>query len=438
MYRKLILIVFLAFLLSLFLYLKPFKETVSEEFNIEHILPEADVVGEIYLLDFLKETSDLLIFNNVPYRKFLTYEFMLGVAKKYGIDLQSELYFFGNNSDDFGLVIPLFKDSKLDDVIEMIDGDLSVSDTLIQNKRIYKVETHDMYFYKEKRYAVFYKGAHFGDVFQQINSKRNKTRRSWDLLLKNTYFKNEFLVMYCRTEELSDLGVDHVFLAHDSDSSEFYLKSRILMNDSIPFLINKEGRGIMYSSKSNRIVDLHLNFSDLNRNTKNKVAKKLNKLASKIGFPMKDFIDLWAGDLCFEEGGYYKVNQTYIETELDENFETQEVQKTREVIVPRYKLMVSTLKPAGKFINKLLRKGILTKEEEQYRFLYSPLFNMSIYKDAFVFYSSEKPPRMTPVTSNRVLWDYKGSQLYFNIDSSLNNTLYGGVHIPAKALLTIP
>ena len=95
-----------------------------------------------------------------------------------------------------------------------------------QNKKIYQVTEHDIYFYKEKRYAVFYKGAHFGKIFQQINSDRNKSRKSWDLLLKNPYFENENLVMYCRTDDLLDLGVDHVFLAHDSDSSEFYLKSR--------------------------------------------------------------------------------------------------------------------------------------------------------------------------------------------------------------------
>ena len=244
--------------------------------------------------------------------------------------------------------------------------------------------------------------------------------------------------MYCRTPELLDLGVDHVFLAHDSDSSEFYLKSRVLMNDSIPFLLKSEGKGLNYSENSTRIIDLHLNFSHLNRNTKDKVTKKLYKIAGKIGFPVNDFIDLWAGDLCFEEGGYYRVNETYVETELDENFETQEVEKTREVIVPRYRLMFSTLHSGGGFVNKLIRKGIITKEEERFRFLYSPLFNMSIYSDAVIFYSSERPPKMTDEIKNRLVWNYNGSQLYFDVDSALNNTLYGGVHIPAKALLNMP
>ena len=165
------------------------------------------------------------------------------------------------------------------------------------------------------------------------------------------------------------------------------------------------------------------------------IASKLKNLSSKISFPMKEFIDLWAGDLCFEEGGNYNITEKYIETELDENFETKEIEKSRKIIVPRYKLMVSTLEPATSFINNLIRKGILTKEEDKFRFLFSPLFNMIIYENAFIFYSSERVPMMVPSKQNRVLWEYKGMQLNFNIDSSINNTLYGGVRIPAKALL---
>ena len=97
--------------------------------------------------------------------------------------------------------------------------------------------------------------------------------------------------------------------------------------------------------------------------------------------------------------------------------------------------MVSTLKPATAFIKTLISKGILTKEEDKYRFLFSPLFSMKIYKNAFVFYTSENIPSIIPSTENKMRWEYKGIQLNFDIDSSINNTLYGGVRIPAKAIL---
>jgi hypothetical protein len=97
--------------------------------------------------------------------------------------------------------------------------------------------------------------------------------------------------------------------------------------------------------------------------------------------------------------------------------------------------MVSTLGPATSFVNKLLAKGILTKEEDKYRFLFSPLFKMKISKNACMFYTSEKTPRITASKTNRLKWDYNGLLLNFDIDSSINNTLYGGVRIPAKDLL---
>ena len=81
--------------------------------------------------------------------------------------------------------------------------------------------------------------------------------------------------------------------------------------------------------------------------------------------------------------------------------------------------MFSTLHSGGGFINKLIRKGIITKEEDRFRFLYSPLFNMSIYSDAVIFYSSDRPPRMTDEIKNRLVWNYNGSQLYFDVDSAL-------------------
>ena len=74
----------------------------NQEFKIERILPEADMVGKILVLDLLKETTDLLIFNNVQARQFLTYEFILSMAKKYGIDLQSQVYIFANDLQIYG------------------------------------------------------------------------------------------------------------------------------------------------------------------------------------------------------------------------------------------------------------------------------------------------------------------------------------------------
>ena len=194
-------------------------------------------------------------------------------------------------------------------------------------------------------------------------------------------------------------------------------------------------KSIQFSNSSLRKIDLHLNFSHLNKNTKKLIEKKLSVFTKKISFPLEDFLDLWGGDLCFEEGGYYRITEKYIETELDENFETREIEKTREVIVPRYKMMISTVHPAHSFISKLLKKGILTQEEDQFRFLFSPLFKTKIKKDAVIFYSSQHIPRLVPNEENIIHWDYKGTNLKFSLDSSVNNVIYGGLDIPVESLI---
>ena len=434
MYKKIFIIIILAILLGLLLYIKPFKEKETESFKIEYILPEADLVGRIRVLDLLKETTNLLIFNNVKVRQFLTYEFILSIAKMYGIDLQSPVYIFANDRGDYGLVIPLLNSDKLNNAIERVQIDFEVSDSLIKNQKVYRLDDENIFFYKRKKYAVIYKGDYFSEIYKDLSRKSTKTKESWKMLFSNPYFKNEHLVMYTKSKILNDLGVNHIYLAQDSDSTEFYLKSRIVMNDSIPFLMNQNGKTINFSDYSKRMVDLHLNFQQLNTHTKKMVASKFKNLSKKISFPMEDFVELWAGDLCFEEGGFYKITEKYIETELDENFETQEVEKVRERLIPRYKLMVSTIKPANALINSLISRGIITREDEQYRFLFSPLFDMKVYKNAFIFYTSEKIPRIVPSKANKLRWEYKGIELNFDIDTTINNTIFGGVRIPSNTI----
>ena len=434
MYKKIFIIIILAIFLGLLLYIKPFKEKETESFKIEYILPEADLVGRIRVLDLLKETTDLLIFNNVKVRQFLTYEFILSIAKMYGIDLQSPVYIFANDRGDYGLVIPLLNSDKLNNAIERVQIDFEVSDSLINNQKVYRLNDENIFFYKRKKYAVIYKGDYFTEIYKALSRKSARIKEPWKMLFSNPYFKNEHLVMFTKSEILNDLGVNHIYLAQDSDSTEFYLKSRIVMNDSIPFLMNQNGKTINFSDYSKRMVDLHLNFQQLNTHTKKMVASKFKNLSKKISFPMEDFVELWAGDLCFEEGGFYKITEKYIETELDENFETQEVEKVRERLIPRYKLMVSTTKPANAFINSLISKGIITREDEQYRFLFSPLFDMKIYKNAFIFYTSEKIPRIVPSKENKLRWEYKGIELNFDIDTTINNTIFGGVRIPSNTI----
>ena len=157
MYKKIFIIIILAILLGLLLYIKPFKEKETESFKIEYILPEADLVGRIRVLDLLKETTDLLIFNNVKVRQFLTYEFILSIAKMYGIDLQSPVYIFANDRGDYGLVIPLLNSDKLNNAIERVQIDFEVSDSLLKNQKVYRLDDENIFLQEEKNMQLYIK-----------------------------------------------------------------------------------------------------------------------------------------------------------------------------------------------------------------------------------------------------------------------------------------
>ena len=120
-------ILFLAFLLGLLLYLKPFNDEVRKVSKIENILPNADIVGRVYLLDFLTESADLMLFNEIAQRQFLTSEFVLSMAKQYGLDVQSPVYIFANERGDFGGVVPLFTAQKLKSALDRISLDNNVT-----------------------------------------------------------------------------------------------------------------------------------------------------------------------------------------------------------------------------------------------------------------------------------------------------------------------
>ena len=113
------------------------------------------MVGRIRVLDLLKETTDLLIFNNVKVRQFLTYEFILSIAKMYGIDLQSPVYIFANDRGDYGLVIPLLNSDKLNNAIERVQIDFEVSDSLIKNQKVYRLDDENIFFYKRKKICSY-------------------------------------------------------------------------------------------------------------------------------------------------------------------------------------------------------------------------------------------------------------------------------------------
>jgi hypothetical protein len=435
-YKKLAFILFLAFLLGVLLYLKPFESPKEELEKIETFLPDAELVGQVYLLDFLTESTDLMLFNEISQRQFLTSEFVLSLAKKFGLDVQNPVYVFANERGDAGSVVPLYTTQKLKSALDRISLDNNVKDTLIGQDRIYHLTDYQVHIFHRDHFLFIYYGDYFYEIYKEsVANKERGITDTWKGLFSNPIFPNENLVLYSESEVLKQFGIDHAFMAHDSDSSGFHLKSSIKINDSIPFFVKDSGRAIKFSARSKRTIDLHLNTVELSEEVEELLIEKLSLLTSKINFPIADFIDIWSGDFCFEEGGYYLVSEKYIETELDDNFEPTQVEKTRYKNVPRYSLMFTVHEPANQLIDKLLKKGILTQEDEQFRFLFSPQLKLRLLDDEVVFYSTANPPKHYTSLRNRIEWTYKGTDFEFQVDSLSNKTVFGSIEVPMKKIL---
>jgi hypothetical protein len=108
------------------------------------------------------------------------------------------------------------------------------------------------------------------------------------------------------------------------------------------------------------------------------------------------------------EGGLQTIQETYIETELDEDFNTAEVEKTRDIVVPGYSVYFTSTNLAPIFINRLLKKGILTQEQENFRFLFSPLLHSTNNRKSYQFYSGQQAPKTEQSTRNQIIWTKEG------------------------------
>jgi hypothetical protein len=160
------------------------------------------------------------------------------------------------------------------------------------------------------------------------------------------------------------------------------------------------------------------------------------KMGKKISFPTAEFLDAWEGDLSFRQGGLQTVMETYVESELDENFNVTEVRKEKEVKVPGFSLLLSTNNQGPRFIQRLLNKGILTMEENKYRFLYSTPLNMKKVQNYYIFHSGQYTPKQEIHAKNNGVWTHRGTRVEFNLDSLSKYEVFGSIYIPVNRIIS--
>jgi len=389
--RKVVLIFILSVVLACFLFLKPVFYQKSIEARLIDRLPSADFIGKLNILELARETSGMMYYHKLPFRDLTSKEFLLSQGKSYGLNLQKPIYIFGDEVGDGGCLIHVSDSTKIASGIDRLRKSVNIKDTLIEKQKVFFSKKDNVFLHYGSNYLLLYKGTLFSKTLKSVlKAKHKKILPLWSRFLKEKHFKNEHLVIFSNWSKLKKAGIESAIFAHDSDSLSFNLKS--YLRKTKPFYIKKKEIGLAFSSvpDANKSVELHLDISELKQHLNDPLLLLAMNLGKRIGFPFIDFIKAWEGDLCFVEGGTQKTRESYIETELDENFNTTEVQKYRDVLVPGYSLYLSTNKLGNKLINRLFEKGIMTSEAEKIRFLYSPLLKIRQANGYIQLYSGIK------------------------------------------------
>ena len=436
MYRKFLTLVLIAGSLGLVLFVKSFLFEQPKSPNILDRLPAADFLGKVNILELAKESSSLLQYNKLSMRDFTTYEFLLGQGKQYGLDLESNLYLFANENGNWGAMIRLTDSSKIQLGIERLSKYTDLQDSIVGGNQFYFIKKEQSYLHYGKDYALIYQGTDFITTLNHVVSAHyGAQKKVWKQFLRQKQFKNEHLVIYANWPKIKSYDIQMAMFAHDSDSLGFKLKSYIKKRSPLYFSLKKMGLSYRNYAQTDHLIDVHLDVAEFKQQKQDSVYVRLAQLSKKIGFPFERFIAAWDGDLVYQEGGIQVQEVHYIETILDEDFNETEVERLRYDTAPGFSVLASMNKSAPLFIGKLMQKGLLRKEDNGYRFLFSPLLHFQKSGPYYQYYSTSANPPLIRSNQNQVIWKYKGTKYSFKIDKITRYEIFGSLQIPVKSIL---
>jgi hypothetical protein len=438
MYKKSLIITLLAIVLAAFLYFQPFLFSKAPQPRIIDRLPDADFIGSLKILDLIKETNSMLYFYKTPFRDLTSAEYLLGQGKTFGLNLQKEIFIFANENGEYGAIIQLNDSTKTKQALEKVKQNIAVIDSSKNKMHVYFIPKLNIFLHYDSKYLLVYSGKNVYKVMNRIhNAKHMGISKLWKEYFALKKFKNENLVVFSKWKELQKYGVDYAIFAHDSDSANFNLKCYFHKNNQFPFSEMKPGSSLVKGKTEKASLELHLNAEKF-RSSKNDPLKKfLIAKGRKISFPMAAFIAAWEGDLSFAEGGSHEDKERYIVSEMDEDFNVTQHERFRNILVPNYSLLFNTNEKGNYFINKLLEKGIMQQEGDQYRVLFSPLLYMVKKDNYYYLYSSLKRPKVEESIKNEAYLSLKGTNYFFKLDSINSQEMMGSVQFSASKLVQL-
>lgn len=436
MFRKVSLILFLAVALGAFLILRPYIFGRKEQPTLHDRLPDADFLGRAKLTNLARDVSGMLYYYKVSYREFLSEEFILSQAKAYGMQIQNPSYAFANEDGSWGMIVELSDSSKVMGAVSKLKHLFPTRDTVIANHKALYFEKAESFLHYGSKYILFYQGKEAKNVIRRVaNAEFNQISPNWRNFLNKETYLSKSLAIYSTWHKLKDATINEAIAYPVIDSSTISLHTCLKSKDTLPVELKPVGINFITGDYTSRLANVHLDHTRLKNNPNHPFYEYLVKQGSKIGFPTVQFLDAWTGDLCFSQGGLFKGQEKYIESELDDDFNVTEVEKTREIKVPGFALLYTTNTNGLAFFNRLLSKGVLTEQEDGYHFLLSPTLKLKKSNSQQLFYSSHLPPKTKMDSMSHINWTNQGTEYSFVIDSIRTFDFFGKLSFKMDRLL---
>ncbi len=447
MARNLFVIFILAGSLALVLYLKPWITESSLPPRIYDRLPEGDIIGQSDVLELSRTLSKTFYHYKVPFRDFLSPDFLLSQGKNYGINFQEPVYFFVNEKDNQfengGIMVTIRDSSKVQSGISYFKKITSITEEHFLKTRIYRIANMDISMVYGDDWLFVYFGKHYKPIIKNVLSvKRNEISPLWREFFNQKISVEKPIHAQLCMDKLEEYGIESALLSLTNDSTSLTFHAVITQFDTLSFQLKPHGPSFEKQEFTKNLTNLHFDVNRLKTNTNDPISIVLKKLGGKFNFPTETFLNHWNGDVSYRQGGYQTIKEKYITTDLDENFEVSEVVKYKDVKISGFDLYISMNDPQHTFLKSLMEKGLVTESENKYRFLYSPPFYIRKADTSLIFHTSKYRPKTYLDSTNTILWTLNYTPVQFYIDSTKTKMLYGRVHLPLHKLisdyLTIP
>ncbi len=425
------------FLIGLFIF-RPWEINKEEKARLIDRAPIGDYIAKADLLSLAESLSKITFYYHIPFRDKITPNVLLQQAKRYGVDIQSPSYLFLDEDDkelkNFGILVSVTNKEKFRLLIQRLKTDFQIKERTFKNHKVYFDPSINSHLSYGDDWAVLYLGDNFNSfLYHIISGKHGSMLPRWETLCKKDSLLNDnMLICSAKKERLQQYDINEILFRLTNDSTKLNLTGEIDFLHNIPFSLRQQGPSYPFHLFSKHVINLHLNIDSLREKKQHPFYQFLKKQADKFDFSLQQFLSLWNGNIALRHGGIHYVKERYIETVFDENFNPVEVTKTKRKKVDALCFHLEINKNGDHFFNRLLEEGIITKDGNDYYFLFSPPLHLSKTDSSYTFYTGKYQPQLLYTRNNKVLWEINKARMIFTIDSLRRNKMFVNVEVHIK------